>query len=240
MSGLFETLIEAARGTAPVILHRPPSNFPSLELAEEPWEPVIDEVPASPPSPGADGGKDRPSFARVDRGVESRSPPPAFSAERTETREPQRPDGRTTRSAEQAETAGKPRLLSTPPQAERKPDVRASDTPPATEPAVESRGPVEILVPPTREADLLLPEMALPPPAAGPDDAISGAPVFGPEPAAREDARQSAPSIELRIGRIEVVAPRTQAAAQPQSRPVSVARARPRQSLDDYLSRRRH
>ncbi|MFL6844080.1 MAG: hypothetical protein ACJ8ER_04280 [Allosphingosinicella sp.] len=238
MSGLFETLIEAARGTAPVILHRPSSNFPSLEFGEEPWEPVIDEVPASLPHAVAD---DRPSIARADRGVETRPPPPIASAEPAEIRAPQRPDRRTTRSVEEAEMVDTPRPRSSPLQGEPKPELRASEAPPATEPAIERIGPVEILVPPTREADLLLPEMALPPPAASsPDDAISAAPHFRPEPPAREDARQSAPSIELRIGRIEVVAPRTQAAAQPQSRPVSVARARPRQSLDDYLARRRH
>jgi hypothetical protein len=51
---------------------------------------------------------------------------------------------------------------------------------------------------------------------------------------------ENTPRFELRIGRIEVTNPRTNLVAPSQpNRPVSVPRARPRQSLDDYLRGRK-
>lgn len=86
-----------------------------------------------------------------------------------------------------------------------------------------------ILLPTYREPNRAIPEERL---------SIDQTPKMARETSSRKI--ENTPRFELRIGRIEVTNPRTNLVAPSQpNRPVSVPRARPRQSLDDYLRGRK-
>lgn len=247
MSGLFDMLIAAARGAAPVIRQRPRPHF----APEEPIEPGAIEAEAGEESP-------RPlARARTAPPADERPGPEAPAAarrRRSAARPAEETEGAADRIArgraatgrrrgevdspaagparrEPAAATGEAEPIATAPDPRRDAGRTGSDRPDRPERAA----PPE---PVAAEPKPLLPELMSEPRAAagdGPETRFPSSEQAWP-PTADGDA--GAPRIELRIGRIEVTGPPTQAPA-PAARPVIVPRARPRQSLDDYLSRRR-
>jgi hypothetical protein len=241
MSGLFGTLIDAARGTAPAIMQRPRQHFASFEavapLQEVEEEARSEQAPRSRIEPREFRGETSLSSPRVDEERRWESP---RGSEATSAREPETRTGPSTRQFLPAAEL-EPAVPRTPPNrpADTRPLLLGADAelPPGRDTSAppEARDPVA-----THEMKLLLPELARPavPDAAGEAGEL-GRPLFAPEPSARTEAGSKLARVELMIGRIEVAAPKTRLAAPHTARPVVVPRAKPRQTLDDYLSRRR-
>lgn len=253
MSGLFGALVDAACGQAPVLLPRPhpifapadspaPLSKPMLDEVDE-----VDEVPQVRRESAAPG---RPGRARGPAGEAAEAAAPESGGERQEapTRQ-RRGEGRGRGSNQKDSGTPSPRRFEAPavpdlvglpvagdrPRIETAPQVEAA-------PSVE-RGDLPGL--PPREYEPLLPPLAEAPVAAfASRDAGREARLPGPAEArgaaASAEEASGAPRIDLRIGRIEIVAPAApQAVAKASARATIVPRARPRQGLDDYLSRRR-
>lgn len=245
MSGLFATLIDAARGSAPVILQRPRPHFAAFEALAPPSDPAGDEEgePAAPPG-AAPGQAHRAIAATAERPREERRRPEPSGEGRGEERVVERrPGPRARLPASHAEPDTAPRTILHPPRFERRteaaPASPRADAKPA--PEDEARRPSGRMPPPPgREGELLLPELAKPPlTGIAEEPGQVGRPRLGPEPPVREEAGRGLMRVDLRIGRIEVTAPQPRSIAPPSARAVIVPRAKPRQSLDDYLSRRR-
>jgi hypothetical protein len=241
MSGLFGALIDAARGSAPAIMQRPRQVFAPFEAApplQEVNEEVRSERPAPARTPVREVRGELPEPAG--RADSQRSPASSRAAQAVGTADEEvrtGPGARPSLPATQREAVVPPPLAERPAET-RFLQVRADAEPvPRHEPAgpSEARDPAA-----TQEMKLLLPELARP---ALPDPLVEGSepdrPLFAPEPSERSEAGSGLARVELTIGRIEVAAPKTRLAAPHMARAVVVPRAKPRQTLDDYLARRR-
>jgi hypothetical protein len=251
MSGLFGALVDAARGRAAVLLPRPnpifaPPDAPvflvkqALDEADDADEArrVRRESPAAGRRGSARGPAGNAAEATVpEGGGESQEVRPRPRRAVVHDRGSDRgdagtPSSRRLQPPEVADLIG-PAVAGDRPRIETAPQVAAAAS-------VERRD-----VPgfPPGEYPPLLPPLAEAPAGTPLRDAGREARLPGPtEPrgaAASAGEAGDSPRIDLRIGRIEIVAPAAPAAAKASARATIVPRARPRQSLDDYLSRRR-
>lgn len=250
MSGLFGALVDAARGLAPVLLPSPHPIFAPADSPALPSMPMLDEVDEVPRVRRESRAAGRPGRARGPAGKAVEAAVPESDGERQEAPSRRRRyEGRGRGSDQEDAATPPPRRFQAPavpdllglPVAGDRPTIKTAPRGQAA-PGVE-RGDVPGL--PQREYEPLLPPLTEAPVAAfasrdsgrearlpGPSEALGAA-------ASAEDAI-GAPRIDLRIGRIEIVAPAApQAVAKASARATIVPRARPRQGLDDYLSRRR-
>ncbi len=228
MSGLLTTLVEAATGRGGSVRPPPRPRFAPDEGVEPPPEPGVDDGPPSHRapqdrgSPGRDdlesGARPRPAPAEVDRWRRT--------ARETDGAAPGRTPGPEPSIAPATHPAP-----ATPPDVARAPVEHASRAP--RESLVRPPSPPEPwvtapLLPP------LPPELREPPWA----DAVERPTTV---PSRNEAAALPTPLAppEIRIERIEVTPPAPAAVAQPAPASRGLARAAPRQSLDEYLASRR-
>jgi len=252
MSGLFRALVDAARGRTPVLLPRPHPVFAPAEAPALLPEPRLDEMYGMNEIPQV--RRESPAAGRRARGRDR-------AGEAAEATVPER-DDEVQEAPLQRRRAGS-RAIGSEPEDSGTPSARRFQ-PPAVRDfvglPVDGDGPNAEAAPrlkgapsvergdgpgfPPREYEPLLPPRAEVPVAA-PASRDPGREAHLPEPAEARGAAASpreasgAPRIDLRIGRIEIVAPAAPAMAKASARATIVPRARPRQSLDDYLSRRR-
>lgn len=250
MSGLFGALVDAARGRAPVLLPRPHPIFAPADPPALLSIPTLDEVDEVPPVRRESRAAGRPGRARGPAGEAVETAVPENDGERQQAPSRRRRDEGRGRGSDQ-EDAGTPppRRFQAPavpdlvglPVAGDRPTIETAPLGQAA-PSVE-RGDVPGL--PPREYEPLLPPLTEAPVAvfasrdSGREARLPGpAEVLGA--AASAEKASGAPRIDLRIGRIEILAPAAPpAVAKASARATIVPRARPRQGLDDYLSRRR-
>jgi len=223
MSELFATLVAAAQGTMVQAEPRPRARFEQAQpgMLDIAWQ----EAPAAP------GNTVLPGAVLVAGELASRSAAPVAEVARTAhvpLLQPlvAAPNGLAARSEPHAD------VVSTPaPQAAREPSPLGA--PRHSKPSWLPAGAADAVADDLTAQPLLLPERA---------DAEAVAP-FSSTPDPQPDA--AAPSLVLKIGRIEVRQPVQPAAATRavatavQSRPAALPRARVRQSLDDYRESRR-
>lgn len=238
MSGLFGALIDSALGSAPLLLPRPGRRFAPIE-PEQPVPEVAAEESRERPAAEPRPGEARP--AGVGHRVAPELPDPS---PRNPIRAPETP-GRPKQVAERGrEEPAKPSVRSRPAEPRTRDGRRPVDSvaprrPEAQEPQA---APAPLSLPP-RVLEPLLPE-AIEKPLAGRaarEPEAPRRPPTGPEPFAgpSDEEEGGTPRFELRIGRIEISAASKPPAPKPSARATAIPRARPRQSLDDYLSRRR-
>lgn len=250
MSGLFGALVDAARGRAPVLLPRPHPIFAPADSPALLSEPTLDEVGEVPQVRRESAAAGRPGRGRGPVGEAAEAAVPESDGERREAPSRRgRDEGRGRVSDQEDAGTPPPRRFQAPavpdlvrlPVARDRPTIETAPRGQAA-PSVE-RGDVPGV--PPREYEPLLPPLAEAPVAAfasrdaGREARLPGRAEARGAVASAEEA-SGAPRIDLRIGRIEIVAPAApQAVAKASARATIVPRARPRQGLDDYLSRRR-
>jgi hypothetical protein len=250
MTGLFDVLIDAAKGTAPVITQRPRQRFAPVADGQPPAGIETEDVQtAATPAPRkAAEANSRQAEERRTRRVAGDDP--AEASDRRRQRRAmvdQRPDRRIPQVAQQPLQPVRSILSQGPLHIEENDaprgartflsdftpspqDVKSREVRPEPWSQMFERREAEPLLLPGREEDsrasLSLTETSEPPRRAQ-------------ESASADRTRMDAPGIELRIGRIEVTGAPPPAAPKQTSRPVRVPRAGPRQTLEDYLARRR-
>jgi hypothetical protein len=252
MTGLFDTLLDAAAGTAPAILQHPRHRFASAESASVPWGARVEEIEA-PSDDGRHAGRKAGRDDRSDAGTPvGRATASAAAARRPDDDGgPNVDPGRTVGPGERRHGRRVDRIAA-PPSDDQSPVAAAARSPATASPRWDGDAPRLPPEPPIESAaasrqaaperPVLLPEYMSNPrfaaPAGGTEENRPAA--SGKESTAtdRQD-RPGAPQVVVTIGRIEVIAPATRIVAAPATRPTAVPRARPRQTLDDYLARRR-
>lgn len=241
MSGLLDTLLDAAKGRAAVAVHRPYARFEptGIVAGDIEWREERDGEPAAgfvrPEAPAIHAAEpaatlpqerpERPAEAGVARLLPITSdrpmtPPSSVSSPVTN-------EGSSAMSKPRMETAAEPE-----PRPQRGAETVRQDSvllPPQTAAAAERR--FEPLLPPQETTQT--------------EAQTAGPEVFSPEPG--ETILRSDAGFTLRIGRIEVRTaaqtaerPHAQPAARSiVTRPVALPRASVRQSLDDYRASRK-
>lgn len=230
MSGLFDTLIAAAQGQASAIAHRPRQRFDgSGEQALPVRGLVVEDEQISAPDADAPAVRRSPPLAvtsHVERGQSLAMSPEHTQPllDRQEMASPPIP-------------ASEPALGIAPDSRATTPFLQLNSSPLAASASYPAEHPLSSAD--SVDAATLLPaERSHLTPAAGQDAKLQQAPSRPDEPT--RDVPSDTPRFELRIGRIEVTNPRARTVASaPSARPVSIPRAKPRQSLDDYLRGRK-
>lgn len=231
MSGLFDTLIAAARGTVPAISHRPHQRFAEAADLVPAEGLVVEESEAKAPASIKHAMAERQAASVKTYLDETMTDAPGrFAARALDATA-----GAVARlfppsQTEQRYKQGAPSPAPLLPLADFRPASAESVAPPAS----SSPSPSD-----AADATILLPVLQeISPQAAGNDVVLHSAKESVAAPTRQGDAES--PRFEIRIGRIEVTSARPKVTAPaPQSRPVSIPRARPRQSLDEYLRGRK-
>jgi hypothetical protein len=250
MSGLFGALVDAALGRAPVLLPRPHPIFAPADPPALLSTPTLEEADEGPQVRRESPAAGRPGRARslagkaadatvTENGGERKEAPPRRGRAGGRGRGNDREDAGTPspsrfQAAAVSDVPGLP-VATDGPRIEDAPRVEAPASVERRDMRRRPPGEYEPLLPPLSETPAGAPasrnfdrEARLPGPAEASGEAVSA------------DEASGSPRIDLRIGRIEVVAPAAPpAVAKASARATIVPRARPRQSLDDYLSRRR-